>query len=182
MRVDGTIIVLHSGNYEFVCLRHRKTRTLYVSDLVEPPKCKDPGYGKLHVGIYIAAIQDAMDREKQRLRTNDDGKPSDRDDDHSSGSDKDKDDRDRDRTSRGDPKGNRGSRGGSRGGGRGGGGGGGSGNGKQRKVDSRGGRGTRDRSKHGAGRKVSNVCEKMTSIEACLPELCNPLDKSDHNC
>ena len=68
VRTDGTIIILHSGNHELVCLRHRKTQTLYVSDLIEPPTCKDPGYGKLQVGIYVAAIQDMMERTKQRLR------------------------------------------------------------------------------------------------------------------
>ncbi|KIM88062.1 hypothetical protein PILCRDRAFT_63060 [Piloderma croceum F 1598] len=67
VRVDGTIIILHSGNHELVCVRHRKSQTLYVSDLIEPPTCKDPGYGKLQVGIYLAAIQDMMDRTKQRL-------------------------------------------------------------------------------------------------------------------
>jgi len=28
--------------------------------------CKDPRYGKLHVGIYVAGIQDAIDCEKQK--------------------------------------------------------------------------------------------------------------------
>ena len=65
VNLDGTVIVLHSGNYELVCIRHRKSQTLYVSDVIEPPKCKNPGYGKLHVGIYIAAIQDTMDRKQQ---------------------------------------------------------------------------------------------------------------------
>jgi hypothetical protein len=59
--------VFHSGNYELVCLRHRETQTLYVSDLIEPPTCKDPGYGKLQVGIYVAAVQDMIDHAKQRL-------------------------------------------------------------------------------------------------------------------
>ncbi|KIM75061.1 hypothetical protein PILCRDRAFT_13876 [Piloderma croceum F 1598] len=65
VRVDGTIIILHSGNYELVCLRHRSSQTLYVSDIIEPPTCANPGYGKLHVGIYVAAIQDTIDRQKQ---------------------------------------------------------------------------------------------------------------------
>jgi hypothetical protein len=68
VRVDGTIIVLHSGNHELVCVRHRESQTLYVSDLIEPPMCKDAGYGKLRVSIYVAAIQDMMDRTKQRLQ------------------------------------------------------------------------------------------------------------------
>ena len=62
VKVDGTVIVLNSGNYELVCLHHRETKTLYVSDLIEPPNCSDPGYGKLHVGIYAAAVQYAIDR------------------------------------------------------------------------------------------------------------------------
>ena len=65
VKVDGTVIVLNSGNYELVCLRHRETKTLYVSDLIEPPKCSGPGYGRLHVGIYIAAVQGAIDRMMQ---------------------------------------------------------------------------------------------------------------------
>ncbi len=60
VRVDGTIIVLNSGNQELVCVRHRRSQTLYVSDTIEPSECSNPGYGKLHVGIYVAAIQDMM--------------------------------------------------------------------------------------------------------------------------
>ena len=68
VKVDGTIIVLHSGNYEVVGLRHRDSQTLYVSDLIEPPTCRNPGYGKLHVGIYVAGVQDTIDRKKQAPR------------------------------------------------------------------------------------------------------------------
>ena len=62
MRSDSTIIVLHSGNHELVGVRYRKTRTLYISDIINPSTCKAPAYGKLHIGIYIAAIQDAIRR------------------------------------------------------------------------------------------------------------------------
>jgi hypothetical protein len=48
-----------------VCIRHRKSQTLYVSDVIEPPTCTNPGYGKLHIGIYLAAIQDTIDRKLQ---------------------------------------------------------------------------------------------------------------------
>ncbi|KIL60282.1 hypothetical protein M378DRAFT_14258 [Amanita muscaria Koide BX008] len=65
-RVDGSIIVLQSGNHEFIGIRHRTTQTLYISDLIEPHACRDPSYGKLHVGIYIAGIKDALDRERQK--------------------------------------------------------------------------------------------------------------------
>jgi hypothetical protein len=62
VRVDSTIIIFHSGNLEYVCVRHRETQTLYISDLIDVPHCANPGYGKLHTGIYIAAIQDAVQR------------------------------------------------------------------------------------------------------------------------
>ena len=54
--------MLQAGNYEYIGIRHRKTQTLYLSDLIKPPTCSNPCYGKLHVGICMAAIQDAMDR------------------------------------------------------------------------------------------------------------------------
>jgi hypothetical protein len=70
-------------------VRHRLTNTLYVSNLIEPPTCKDPGYGKLHVGIYIAGIQDAIDREKQKQQqqhpTSPSGSPGGGDDDAADG-------------------------------------------------------------------------------------------------
>jgi hypothetical protein len=64
VRNKSTILVLHSGNYEIIGVRHRTTRTLYISRVIEPHSCT-PAYGKLQVGIYIAAILDAMDRAKQ---------------------------------------------------------------------------------------------------------------------
>lgn len=63
---DCSIIVLQSGNHEFIGIRHRRTQTLYISDPIEPHACKEPAYGKLHVGLYMAAVQDAIDRERQR--------------------------------------------------------------------------------------------------------------------
>jgi hypothetical protein len=92
VRVDGTIIVLHSGNYELVCLRHRGSQTLYVSDLIEPPTCTNPGYGKLQVGIYVAVIQDTIDRHKQLLHATSEAKSP--GDDNPIGGDNDKDDDD----------------------------------------------------------------------------------------
>ena len=58
-------MVLNSGNHEFICIRHRRTQTLYISELIEPSVCKEPSYGKLHVGLYLAAVKDTMDRERQ---------------------------------------------------------------------------------------------------------------------
>ena len=65
MRHDSTLIILHSGNYEFVGVRHRETQTLYLSNMIDVANNNSPSYGKLHVGIYIAALQDAMDRVSQ---------------------------------------------------------------------------------------------------------------------
>ena len=89
VKVDRTVIFLHSGNCELVCLRHRDTKTLYVSDLIEPPTCKDPGYGKLHVGIYVAGIQDAIDHQKQQQQRP--TSPPDDGDDDSAGGDSSED-------------------------------------------------------------------------------------------
>ena len=66
VHTGSTILVLHSGNYELIGVRHRETQTLYLSHLIEPYKCK-PAYGKIHVGIYIAAVYDALDRVRQEI-------------------------------------------------------------------------------------------------------------------
>jgi hypothetical protein len=44
-----------------ICIRHRGSRTLYCSDLIERCKNKYP-YGLLQVGVYLAAIDDAVKR------------------------------------------------------------------------------------------------------------------------
>ena len=56
---------MHSGNHEIIGIRHRKTQTLYISHLIEPHSCSNPAYGKLQVGIYIAAVQETMERARQ---------------------------------------------------------------------------------------------------------------------
>jgi hypothetical protein len=58
-------MVLHSGNHEIIGIRRRKTQTLYISDVIKPHSCSNPAYGKLQVGIYIAAIQETIDRATQ---------------------------------------------------------------------------------------------------------------------
>jgi hypothetical protein len=60
-------MVLHSGNHEIIGIRHRKTQTLYISPVIKPHNCSDPAYGKLQVGIYIAAIKETIDRAKQDI-------------------------------------------------------------------------------------------------------------------
>ncbi|KAF8504381.1 hypothetical protein F5888DRAFT_1655232 [Russula emetica] len=67
VRNKCTIMVLHSGNHEIIGIRHRKTQTLYISRVIEPHCCSNPAYGKIQVGIYIAAIQETMDRARQDI-------------------------------------------------------------------------------------------------------------------
>ena len=62
VRTNSTFIILHSGNYEFVCFRHRGSQTLYVSDVLLLKNLSQPGYGKLQIGIYIATLDDAFHR------------------------------------------------------------------------------------------------------------------------
>ena len=63
---DSTLIILHSGNYEFVGVHHCKTQTLYLSNMIDVAKDDSPAYGKLHVGIYIVALRDAINCVSQR--------------------------------------------------------------------------------------------------------------------
>ena len=69
-KADTSIVVVQSGNYEFVGVRHRQSQTLYISDIIEPHACKEASYGKIHVGIYVAAALDAIDRAMQRASGN----------------------------------------------------------------------------------------------------------------
>ncbi|KAI0281843.1 hypothetical protein BGY98DRAFT_178108 [Russula aff. rugulosa BPL654] len=67
VRNNCTIMVMHSGNHEIIGIRHRETQTLYISHVIEPHSCSNPAYGKIQVGIYIAAIQETIDRAKQDI-------------------------------------------------------------------------------------------------------------------
>lgn len=164
VRVDGTIIILHSGNHELICVRHRKTQTLYVSDLIEPPTCRDPGYGKIQVGIYEAAIQDMMDRTKQRLQRSQPKSPDGDDGDNPAGGSGDKDDLDGDW---GPGSGHKGDQGNSKG--RKGGSGG----------NPSGGVHKSSRFEGGAGGKHPGLDELVT-IEVCLPQPRKHQDQPDH--
>jgi hypothetical protein len=62
VRQNSTVLVIHAGNYEYICIRHRETQTLYISDILHIPFLKDPGYGKVQIGIYITALDDALQR------------------------------------------------------------------------------------------------------------------------
>lgn len=57
------MLVIDAGNLQFIGVRHRDRQTLYLSKMyrvTESPPC-----GKLHTGLYIAAIRDAIARAKQ---------------------------------------------------------------------------------------------------------------------
>ncbi|KAG6807906.1 hypothetical protein H0H92_006025 [Tricholoma furcatifolium] len=62
---DSMFIVFHCGTFERIGFRHRASQTLFISDLIEPTKCKHPRYGRLHVGLFIAILKDSLDRSRQ---------------------------------------------------------------------------------------------------------------------
>ncbi|KAH9487272.1 hypothetical protein JR316_0001342 [Psilocybe cubensis] len=59
---DTTFLVLNCGRYERIGIRHRASRTLYLSGLIDTVNSIDPRYRKLHIGLYIAIFQDALER------------------------------------------------------------------------------------------------------------------------
>ncbi|KAF8954477.1 hypothetical protein BDZ97DRAFT_1864931 [Flammula alnicola] len=62
---DATFIVFNCGNYERIGIRHRRSQTLFLSDLINPTTCQNPAYGKLHIGLHAAVIADVLERQKQ---------------------------------------------------------------------------------------------------------------------
>ena len=70
VKCDSTYAVLHAGNYELLFFRNRRTQTLHISDVIEPHNIGQgtpggPGYYQIHIGLYIAAVRDAIDRARQ---------------------------------------------------------------------------------------------------------------------
>ncbi|KAG9222163.1 hypothetical protein CCMSSC00406_0009024 [Pleurotus cornucopiae] len=62
-RRDSTFIIFQCGNYERIGVRHRATRTLYLSDVIDVPNITDPSsYTELHLNLYILILQDAIQR------------------------------------------------------------------------------------------------------------------------
>ena len=131
--------------------------------LIEPPTCKDPGYGKLQVGIYVAAIQDMMERTKQRLQRSQPKSPDGDDGDNPAGGSDNKDDHD----NRGSGSGHNGDQGSSNG--RTGGSGGNPGDGVRKSSRFQG----------GAGGKDPGV-DKSVTIKVCLPPPRKHPDQPDH--
>ncbi|KAG6856564.1 hypothetical protein H0H87_003064, partial [Tephrocybe sp. NHM501043] len=64
---DSTFIVLHCGSYERIAFRHRSSRTLFISELIDVGKCSDPAYGAIHIGLFISIVKDALDRTRQLI-------------------------------------------------------------------------------------------------------------------
>ncbi|TFK65904.1 hypothetical protein BDN72DRAFT_900309 [Pluteus cervinus] len=58
---DATLIVINCGNYERIGIRHRASQTLYISDVID---LTQSGYGKLHLGLQMAIIGDALNRHR----------------------------------------------------------------------------------------------------------------------
>ncbi|KAJ7236857.1 hypothetical protein B0H12DRAFT_122332 [Mycena haematopus] len=65
---DSTLIIFNCGNYERIGVRYRETRTLYLSDLIDVTSCKDPGYVKIHAGVFMSLTLDAICRAKDAER------------------------------------------------------------------------------------------------------------------
>jgi len=59
---DATFIIFNCGQYERIGIRHRASQTLYLSGLIEPIYFKSPNYGHIHVGLFMAIINDVYER------------------------------------------------------------------------------------------------------------------------
>ncbi|KAJ7173380.1 hypothetical protein C8R46DRAFT_1348074 [Mycena filopes] len=66
---DSTFIVFTNGVFERIGIRHRETQTLLLSDLIEVPR-SDPSYARIHIGLYITAYRDAVNRYLQIREAN----------------------------------------------------------------------------------------------------------------
>jgi hypothetical protein len=63
VRSDATLLVVSSGNFEFIGVRHRESQTLYLSPLIDVQNTST--YAKLHTGLYLAAFRDVVSRAVQ---------------------------------------------------------------------------------------------------------------------
>ncbi|KAG6849203.1 hypothetical protein H0H93_010487 [Arthromyces matolae] len=62
---DTTFMIFRFGNYERIGFRHRESQTLFLSNLIDIPNC-NPTYNRIHTGLYLSIIQDALDRLMQQ--------------------------------------------------------------------------------------------------------------------
>ena len=65
MAIDATVLVINCGNYERVGIRHRATQTLYLSNLIDVTKAENRSYLKIHLGLQLSIVDDAIDRYRQ---------------------------------------------------------------------------------------------------------------------
>ncbi|KAF5386093.1 hypothetical protein D9615_002183 [Tricholomella constricta] len=72
---DSSFIVFHCGNFERIAFRHRSSQTLFISELIDVTGCKDPRYGELHLTLFVAIIEDVLDRTRQLVQSETDAKP-----------------------------------------------------------------------------------------------------------
>ncbi|KAF8959546.1 hypothetical protein BDZ97DRAFT_1390726 [Flammula alnicola] len=70
VKYDATFIIFNCGTYERIGIRHRASQTLYISDPIHTTQCKNPKYRKIHMGLHVAIIQDAMERYKAKKSAN----------------------------------------------------------------------------------------------------------------
>ncbi|KAK0205958.1 hypothetical protein DFS33DRAFT_1381055 [Desarmillaria ectypa] len=64
VNIDATFMVLNCGNLEYIGIRDRKLQRLYLSPLLDlgNPLPDSPGYFKIHTGLNIVALLDAIKR------------------------------------------------------------------------------------------------------------------------
>ncbi len=67
VNVDATFMVLNAGSREFIGIRDRRLQRLYLSPLIDldDPHSLPAGYFKIHTGLLIAALRDAIQRAKR---------------------------------------------------------------------------------------------------------------------
>ncbi|KAK0205961.1 hypothetical protein DFS33DRAFT_546600 [Desarmillaria ectypa] len=67
VNIDATFMVLNAGSREFIGIRDRKLQRLYLSPLIDldDPVGPPAGYFKIHAGLQIAALLDAIERAKR---------------------------------------------------------------------------------------------------------------------
>ncbi|KAF4623677.1 hypothetical protein D9613_001512 [Agrocybe pediades] len=59
---DTTFFILNCGRYERIGFRHRGTQTLYLSGVIDTVNIQKPRYRKLHLGLLIEIVKDALRR------------------------------------------------------------------------------------------------------------------------
>ncbi|KAF4604590.1 hypothetical protein EYR40_003364 [Pleurotus pulmonarius] len=65
---DTTFLVIRCGNRELIGLRNREDQTLHLSGIIDSAATTGPSYVRLHTGLYIASILDAIQRARRLER------------------------------------------------------------------------------------------------------------------